>query len=299
MTSGLSDAQLSFLADGLLSAGCIKFGSFTLKSGLQSPVYIDLRQIISYPKLLEQVGVAYLPLLRGLKFDRITGAASIDHTQGRLRLGVTGNFTHSLQVSNGGEGMWGAARQQTAQAPRDSTGTLITNPDGDPLAYNPLKLVEGRKSDNRRDRLFASAFATFKLLEGVDLRVNFGPDYTQASQGNYTGPDVQFGGASYRSGSLNQQSSFQYILDNMLQVNRDIGTQHHVDATLLYGIQKYRNMTSNQSAAHIPYDEALYYALGQGDQFALSSGLTETALQSIWPVRSTRSWTATISGAIM
>jgi len=64
---------LSTLADGLLSAGCIKFGEFTLKSGLKSPIYIDLRQIISHPKLLEQVGAAYLPILKGLKFDRIAG----------------------------------------------------------------------------------------------------------------------------------------------------------------------------------------------------------------------------------
>ena len=64
---------LASLADGLLSAGCIKFGSFTLKSGLQSPIYIDLRQIITYPKLLEQIGAAYLPVLKELKFDRIAG----------------------------------------------------------------------------------------------------------------------------------------------------------------------------------------------------------------------------------
>jgi uridine monophosphate synthetase len=61
------------LADGLLNAGCIKFGEFTLKSGLKSPIYIDLRQIITYPKLLEQIGEAYLPLLKELKFDRIAG----------------------------------------------------------------------------------------------------------------------------------------------------------------------------------------------------------------------------------
>ena len=67
------DTQLASLAAGLLSAGCIKFGDFTLKSGLKSPIYIDLRQIITYPKLLEQIGQAYLPILKDLKFDRIAG----------------------------------------------------------------------------------------------------------------------------------------------------------------------------------------------------------------------------------
>lgn len=70
---GISNIELSALADGLLEAGCIKFGEFTLKSGLKSPIYIDLRYIISFPKLLEQVGAAYLPLLKELKFSRIAG----------------------------------------------------------------------------------------------------------------------------------------------------------------------------------------------------------------------------------
>ncbi|MFZ1040489.1 MAG: orotate phosphoribosyltransferase [Anaerolineales bacterium] len=64
---------LTPLADEMLKAGCIKFGEFTLKSGLKSPIYIDLRQIITYPKLLGQIGAAYLTLLKDLKFDRIAG----------------------------------------------------------------------------------------------------------------------------------------------------------------------------------------------------------------------------------
>lgn len=72
MTNKLSN-ELSNLADGLLEAGCIKFGEFTLKSGLKSPIYIDLRYIISFPKLLETIGAAYLPLLKGLNFKRIAG----------------------------------------------------------------------------------------------------------------------------------------------------------------------------------------------------------------------------------
>lgn len=65
------DADRSALADGLLEAGCVKFGQFTLKSGLQSPIYLDLRQLVSYPSLLAQAAWAYVRLLRLLTFDRL------------------------------------------------------------------------------------------------------------------------------------------------------------------------------------------------------------------------------------
>jgi uridine monophosphate synthetase len=67
------DFHLTPLADGLLEAGCIKFGEFTLKSGLKSPIYIDLRQIISHPQLLANVAQAYLPIISNLEFSRIAG----------------------------------------------------------------------------------------------------------------------------------------------------------------------------------------------------------------------------------
>src|SRR5689334_915937 len=69
----LTHSSVAALADGLLEAGCIKFGQFTLKSGLTSPIYIDLRQLVTYPALLSKVAQAYLPVLKQLQFDRLAG----------------------------------------------------------------------------------------------------------------------------------------------------------------------------------------------------------------------------------
>ena len=69
-TNTLSIFQQS-IASSLLEIGCIKFGQFKLKSGIISPVYLDLRKLTSHPDLLLQVSRAYWSMLVPLDFDHL------------------------------------------------------------------------------------------------------------------------------------------------------------------------------------------------------------------------------------
>jgi orotate phosphoribosyltransferase len=62
---------MSQLADQLFDAECVKFGAFTLKSGLTSPIYVDLRLLASHPALLREVARGLAAIARELIFDRI------------------------------------------------------------------------------------------------------------------------------------------------------------------------------------------------------------------------------------
>jgi uridine monophosphate synthetase len=61
--------SLTSLILALHDAGCVQFGQFTLASGAQSPIYLDLRRMASHPGLLHMAADAYADLLRPLRFD--------------------------------------------------------------------------------------------------------------------------------------------------------------------------------------------------------------------------------------
>ena len=61
------------LLDALINIGVIKWGEFILRSGEISPIYIDCREIISYPPLLRNIAKVLWDKIKHLKPSLICG----------------------------------------------------------------------------------------------------------------------------------------------------------------------------------------------------------------------------------
>ena len=59
----------------LAEIDAIKFGEFTLKSGMKSPIYLDLRVVVSYPEVMKMIVEVFKDKINevGLKYDLIAG----------------------------------------------------------------------------------------------------------------------------------------------------------------------------------------------------------------------------------
>jgi orotate phosphoribosyltransferase len=65
--------DLDQLALTLHDIRAVRFGRFTLHSGRQSPIYIDLRVLVSFPQALKLIAKAYAAVLEAIQYD-ILGA---------------------------------------------------------------------------------------------------------------------------------------------------------------------------------------------------------------------------------
>jgi len=62
------------IAKALVDANVVKFGEFTLASGIVSPIYVDLRVLPSYPDAMETVSEEMAKVIKKLDPDIVAGA---------------------------------------------------------------------------------------------------------------------------------------------------------------------------------------------------------------------------------
>jgi len=238
----------------------------------------ELNQFAVSGNLLKQIGVTM-----GQDYDRKQMRVNYEgQATSRFRVGGSALVVRSLQRLGRADGLYGEALADTPlSVPYDSVGNIVFKPTPDAQRDNPLSDVNNWKNDSLRTRLFGTLFGQYHIVEGLDYRVNFGPDMTFSRNGQFIGAQTQSKQGAGTDENIRDRKTFDYTLDNLLTYKKQLGSAHKVDATLLYSIEKQTFEENFGSSQNILYESAGYYNLGAGAIVSgISSQIRQWALQS-------------------
>lgn len=217
-------------------------------------------------------------------FSRGTFRINLDHKlNDKLKVGISSLAVYSMRNGEFYNPIGGAMQENPLGKPYDDQGNLIFLPTLDGLRTNPLsEIVDGAQVDEtKRYRIFNSLYGEWDILNGLKYRVNFGPDFTMARNGRFTGAftNARRGGAS--TGSVDEQFVFNYTLENVITYNKKINQLHNIGITALQSIQRDRDDRSSISVLGIPAETQSYYRLGDASQITeANTNLIEWTLLS-------------------
>ncbi len=136
----LDNPDLTQLALTLYDIGAVRLGQFKLHSGRMSPIYLDLRLLVSYPQAMRVATAMYRRVLESLDFDLVAATPLAGLPIGTaicLEMDVPLVYPRKTAKSYGTgksiEGVWEVG--QTAVVVDD----LVTSGDSIMQAITPLK----------------------------------------------------------------------------------------------------------------------------------------------------------------
>lgn len=229
----------------------------------------------------------------GQGYKRYNTAIKVDITPTSwFTMGVNINGSWSEQqygykASGSGAGnlYFAAAGMLPYAVPFREDGSRINYPGGDVNILNPIG--EEKYSTNQRNvlRTLGSAFAEFKLMDGLKYKVSFSPDiYNRINGIYYDKRSMMRGGGEAGStdqARLDKELDFTWTLDNLITFDRTFAKKHSVSVSLLQSSQSFHRETSSMTAENLPYEGQKWNQLGSVSTLsAFGSDLSESKMLS-------------------
>ena len=211
-----------------------------------------------------------------------TGSLNLNHDYKRLNLQLGVQAAKNIRNAGRGAVMWDEALfNPPLGRVRDSTGAMVFLPTEDGLLVNPVMAAQAYIRQIDRTNVLGTLTGSYEIIDGLRAHVNFGPQYTNQSDGAFIGIYTrQKRGAGAPDATLRRAQNLNYTLSNFLDLDREFGSIHHVQATALYEIASFRTVSDSIAALSLPFDSQLWYNLGTGSAPTLNGNFTRTALQS-------------------
>lgn len=199
-----------------------------------------------------------------------------DYVRGTGRFNIDSKITDWLTIgtrtqltfadkSGVSPSMWDVYLANPLAVPYNEDGTLTIVPVADdPSRENPLQEIQFANNDKSR-RIVTNNYAVIdfaKLISGLSLRLNYGITDRISQNKTYRGRDTYDGKISQGSASIDKDSEYNTVWENILSYNREFGA-HSIGATAVYSIQNDEWNYEETEMEKFPNDLLTWYAGGQ------------------------------------
>ena len=187
-----------------------------------------------------------------------------------LKVGVNTQF--SDQDESGVPGSLGFFSNSPFGREYDENGNLERMPHGH--TDHPLLNYYRQDNLNKINTLFANMYANIELPFGIKYTMSFQPRYESGEDFLFTTTDPRVGGIPSQDmsqGSRSEYSHYEWMIDNILKWNKEIGV-HSFDVTLLQNVEETQRRSTYTSNLNFAPTELLgYHALQYGDAPSVSN----------------------------
>lgn len=203
------------------------------------------------------------------KMDKYVFKGAINHKASKYF--TTGaNFTMSHQIVNNGSqyGYRDLMRMPVVLRAYDDEGNLIAQPgikasiEGDgnfTSSANPLIEIQSGTNETRRFDILASAFVEVRPVDGLSIKSTFSPRFNRTRIGYFYEKNSN---RSVNQAQNNNQESFDWTWDNVINYSRKFNVDHNINVTLIQSAYKTRYEYLSIYAENFPYNAEWYNMLG-------------------------------------
>ena len=230
-------------------------------------------------------------IIVGSDFRRYSFRTNLDHTiRNKLKVGTSFslNRTNASIVGSSTQagffpGVVNTALTFSPALPvRDSTGQYtLKDPTADAWLDNPVAVTRDVRSEDQTFKFVGNAYASYAILEGLDLRVSVGLDQYRNIQ-DYYNPSYTYSG-SFNEGQARYATSDQslFLNENTLTYRTSINDKHRIDLLGGFTYQRTNSRSFIEIVTGFPSDRLEYFGITAAEDIPnIYTGFGDEALIS-------------------
>ena len=277
----LDPTELESIAQGRST----DFQDLVLQNGSQTNHQLSVRGGSEETQFNISLGYFNEPgIISNMDYRRYTGRVNLDQSLGSIfKVGVSLTVSNSLQNYGSNATIGEALANNPLGVPYNADGSVRFLPTNDGIRTNPLSEIQPNAvvDDRRVTRIFAPVYLKADILPGLQFTTNIGPDIRYYRRGAFFGSETSNNRGGPSDASLENSQEFGYTWENILNYNKDFGSDHALGVTALQSIQSFRYEVQRSAAINLPYEEQLFYNMGTAEvKGDISSELSEWSLAS-------------------